>query len=212
MNTFPKITDLSTIQSTSLEDFPNEIWIPIEGCVKRYSVSNYSRIKSHKFYFYQNHRNGKIFKNNAPERILVQNKNTSGYYQVALEIDRVRKIHRVHRIVSKAFIPNPNKKPQVNHINGVRSDNRLINLEWCTNGENQIHAYNVLGKKGPRLGVFNKETSKKVYQKTLTGEIINIFPSVAQAIRSIGFGTISNIACAARGKTNTAYGYVWEYY
>ena len=54
MNTFPKITDLSTIQSTSLEDFPNEIWIPIEGCVKRYSVSNYSRIKSHKFYFYQN--------------------------------------------------------------------------------------------------------------------------------------------------------------
>jgi ribosomal protein S25 len=67
-----------------------------------------------------------------------------GYYVVSL-YPKKRSV-KVHRIVAETFIPNPENKPEVNHINGIKTDNRVDNLEWNTSKENVEHKINILGK------------------------------------------------------------------
>ena len=83
----------------------------------------------------------------------------NGYVRVSAKHEN-GKMHNTgaHRLVALAFIPNPNNLPEVNHKNGVRSDNRAENLEWVTSSENHIHAYRVLGKKSWATGKsFNRQ-------------------------------------------------------
>ena len=70
----------------------------------------------------------------------IQSKNNLGYMTVGLTVNNVKVNKYVHRLVAEAFIPNPNNYPQVNHIDCDKTDNRIHNLEWCTNSQNQIHA------------------------------------------------------------------------
>lgn len=74
------------------------------------------------------------------EKILKVGYTKKGYVTVTLYKEGTRKTIKVHRLVASAFIPNKLGKPQVNHINAKKDDNKVSNLEWCTNSENQIHA------------------------------------------------------------------------
>lgn len=89
--------------------------------------------------------------------------NDYGYKHVRLSKNNRPRTQVVHRIVAKAFIENPESKPQVNHINGVKDDNRVDNLEWCTQSENMLHAY--------RIGLqFPSEKQKRVTSERARGE------------------------------------------
>ncbi len=104
-------------------------------------------------------RNGRVF-NTITKKELSQHNSGKGYMRVCISIKNKERIVSVHRLVAIAYVPNPSNYPQVNHINGVKSDNRAENLEWCTGQQNQIHAVNT--------GL--KKSGSSVYNAKLKGE------------------------------------------
>lgn len=184
----------------------NEIWKVIPEYNNKYKTSNKGRVLS-VARDVSNH-TGIIHK---PDRILKQNKNHKGYMVVDLGKTN-QKTNRVfvHRLVAKAFIENPLNKPQVNHIDGNKENNCVENLEWCTNQENQIHA--VKNKLNDHSKYSSGRTKRKVCQIDLkTNEIINIFPSISEAARTMGCKSSSNIGSCCRGKRNKVNGFKWKY-
>lgn len=113
-----------------------EVWKHVNGFKGVYEVSNLGRVRS-KDHVVKTRTNGTRIQYG---RVLKGSVSIKGYLRVALSSDCVKFNASVHRLVAISFIQNPENKPQVNHINGVKSDNRVDNLEWCTNSENQIHA------------------------------------------------------------------------
>lgn len=109
-----------------------EIWKDIVGYEGFYKVSSKGRVKSVERYRIGK-RNSKV---PCKAKIMSLQKSNGGYYQVLLCKNKHKKLVTVHRLVAFAFIPNDKNKPCVDHINGIRTDNRVENLRWCTIKEN----------------------------------------------------------------------------
>lgn len=140
-------------------------------------------------------------------------KDHCGYLRVTL-YKKDKPYHKlIHRLVAEAFIPNPENKPQVNHKNGTKTDNRVVNLEFVTASENSKHKYRVLGYKNvsPMKNKFGKDHpfSKIVFQ-IKDNEIIATFYGAAEASRTTGISR-TNICNCCRGEQKTAGGYQWKY-
>lgn len=102
-----------------------EIWRDVDGYDGKYQVSNCGRVRS--------------FKYKMP-RIMKLAVLKVGYPSVHLQLGGKSKLMYIHRLVAQAFVDNPEGKPQINHINGDKTDNHAENLEWCTRSENMRHA------------------------------------------------------------------------
>lgn len=137
-----------------------EIWIDVLGYEGFYKVSNTGKLKSLKRIIKRN--DGKY--NHIFEKIMTGGKTPRGYTFHCLKICNVKEQKYIHRLVAQAFIPNPLNLPQVNHIDGNKSNNDVSNLEWCTSKENMMHAYNNgLSKKGEETRS-SKLTEKQVLE------------------------------------------------
>lgn len=141
----------------------------------------------------------------------------SGYFCIDtttyIEGIRVRKYVTVHRLIAKAFIPNPNNNAQVNHINGNKLDNRVENLEWISPSGNAIHAFAMglrCANPGPFKGKFNEEhpRSLPIQMCSLNGTFLKEFPSAKEAQRQ-GFSQ-GNISSVIAGKRKSHKGFIWR--
>jgi hypothetical protein len=173
-----------------------ETWKVIEGWPD-YMVSDLGRIKSFKW---------------NREKILRPLKKVTGYTCTRLEHNKKTSTLNIHRLVMKAFIPNPLNKKECNHKNGIRFDNRACNLEWCTKQENMLHSYRVLKRKAPWTGLtgIKSRYSFKINQYSLDGEFIKTWDAIMDVTRQLGIDP-SSIVRVCKKRKKTAGGFKWEY-
>ena len=174
-----------------------EYWIEVKGH-PRYMVSTLGRVKCLNW------------KRTGKERICRSNDNGIGYLLV--KIDGVLKC--VHRLVLESFIPNPQNKPCVDHINTIRNDNRVENLRWTTQRENCNNPLSIkhLSECAAMLGKFGAEHPKSIsiVQLTLDWQFIRKWTAAMEIQRELGINN-SNIIECCKGKRKSAGGFKWIY-
>lgn len=183
-----------------------EIWKDIKGYESHYQVSNLGRIKS----LYFKNKYGVIHR----EKILKTGFNKK-YYHVILSNEGETKMFYVHRLVAEAFIPNPENKPQINHIDGNKTNNNVNNLEWCTPSHNVKEAYKIgliKIKKGSDNYHFNKPSKrrKKVGQYDKNNNLIRIWDCAGLVEKELNISA-NNIRECCRNNRLKAGNYIWKY-
>ena len=165
-----------------------ECWRDIPGYNGEYKISNFGRVLSLK---------------GSRERIRPSFKNSRGYYVISLSKNGVHKTFKVHRLVAEAFLQNPKKLPQVNHIDGDKRNNNINNLEWATSKENIRHSIEVLG---------NIPACMREPKKVRCIETGVVYESLKSAADSLG-GSSSNLCnlLKKRSRSEKFAGFHWEY-
>lgn len=174
----------------SLTILPNEIWKPIKGYEDLYKVSNLGRIyTSEKSFKFPN--GGLCIKEGKIKKPYMDK---DGYLRTSLTKEHKQQTFAVHRLVAETFIPNENNYPCIDHINGDRSDNKVINLRWCTwkqnasfdlARENKRKASKLNFAQNPKISKAFNEFCKlrqiEIWQYDLNGKLLNVFPSLMEA-------------------------------
>ena len=175
-----------------------EIFKDIDGFEGKYQVSNMGNVRSLNYLGTQTTRNLKPVRHHL------------GYMTVKLGAGRWA---MVHTLVATAFIPNPDKKRCVNHIDGNKQNNAVWNLEWVTHKENNQHAIRT-GLRDPHknnkpIGNDNP-TRRPILQYTLDGQFVRRWECISEAARQIGCRSCqinNNVA----GRNKSCHGFIWRY-
>lgn len=165
-----------------------EVWKDVKDYEGMYQISNFGEVKSFK---------------RKEERIMIKNFSKRQYLNVKLTQKGDPKTFKVHRLVANAFIPNPENKPQVNHIDGIKTNNRVENLEWCTNKENMHHAI-VNGLKKSIRGEGNPNAKLSIEKVKQIKQLLDLGFLQDEVAEVYGVGS----RCISKIKTGIRWGYV----
>jgi hypothetical protein len=154
---------------------------------------------------------------NKRDKYMSPGRDKDGYLCVGLCQYGVSKMWKVHRLVALHFIPNPENRMEVNHIDGDKRNNKVYNIEWCTRSENIRHSFDMglrpLSTDRQRAAVseYNKKHKiKPIRQCDKSGVTIEVYPSLAEAAWVTKID-MKNISSCCRGKIKSAGGFVWNY-
>lgn len=163
---------------------------------------------------------GDVFSNKCGSMKRLKTIKMQGYYYVGLSKKGRVKMFRLHRLVANTFLPNPENKPCIDHINGDRADNRAENLRWVTHKENSNNPItmerNRISKKGhvvteeTRRKMAESMSKKNVAQYTTEGGFVSKYISMREAEKMTGVRH-SDISMCCNGKRKTAGGYIWRF-
>ena len=210
-----------------------EVWKDVVGYEDRYQVSSIGRIRSKDIILHKSDGKTEFRKG----RIVRLHLSKTGYPQYLFSngVEKPRKLMRVHRVVAMAFIPNPENKPNIDHINTIRTDNRVENLRWCTQSENNLNPITRKRISEAHKGWCpSKETRKKIgdafrgkplskerVQKLvlrgwnvvmfdLQGTFIKEYRTSSFAAKDLGI-CHSHITASCSGARKSAGGYQWKW-
>lgn len=181
-----------------------EIWKDIEGYEGYYQVSNLGNVRSLN---YRHH--GGV--HNLKQSVLPE-----GYLFVILWKNKATKMFYVHRLVGQAFLDNPHKYPEVNHIDENKQNNSVKNLEWCSSQYNTNYSRlkhperYVTTMNGKRTKKVTKYSLRPVKQQTRDGMLIKQWNNISEIVRELNV-CHSAIAECCKGIRKTAYGFKWEF-
>lgn len=214
-------------ENLSIESLPNEEWRDVVGYEGLYQVSSLGRVCNTKS------------KRVLRHKITNRKDGGSGYHIVNLYINKKKVSASVHRLVAKAFIPNPENKPQIDHINCKRGDNAVENLRWATAKENSNNPLTLEKKqreRNPFWGRKHTEEAKQIMSQTHKGKklskeqienlkevnsyivlqydksmnLLGTFRGTREAAKATGVNHC-NISMACTGYRKTAGGFIWKY-
>ena len=205
-----------------------EVWKDVKNYEGYYIVSSMGKVKSLDRIVLG--KNGASYFRSGKLKSSVTNK--WGYLQVLLSKNNKQKLCLIHRLVAEVFIPNPENKPHIDHINTDKKDNRVENLRWATRSENMNNPLTKEKCREMNKGKHRSEETKKKISESGKGRILSeeskkkigkgngkpvycieldkIFESTCEASRELGISQ-SSISLVCRGKRKTAGGYHWEY-